>query len=43
MVFQIQIAKRQEAVPLTRDYISQREAALRAVDGLAPSLRVAAE
>jgi cyclopropane-fatty-acyl-phospholipid synthase len=43
MVFQIQIAKRQEAVPLTRDYISQREAALRAMDRSAPSLRVAAE
>jgi cyclopropane-fatty-acyl-phospholipid synthase len=29
MVMQIQIAKRQEVVPLTRDYISEREAELR--------------
>ena len=29
MVFQIQIAKRQDAVPLTRDYIVEREAELR--------------
>ncbi len=29
MVFQIQLAKRQNVVPLTRDYIGKREAALR--------------
>ena len=29
MVFQIQLAKRQEVVPLTRDYIPEREAELR--------------
>ncbi len=29
MVFQIQLAKRQDAVPLTRDYILEREAELR--------------
>ena len=29
MVFQIQLAKRQEAVPLTRDYILEREEELR--------------
>ena len=29
MVFQIQIAKRQDVVPRTRDYISAREEALR--------------
>jgi cyclopropane-fatty-acyl-phospholipid synthase len=29
MVFQIQLAKRQEVVPLTRDYIAEREAELR--------------
>ena len=29
MVFQIQITKRQDAVPRTRDYIGEREAALR--------------
>ena len=29
MVFQIQLAKRQDAVPLTREYILEREAELR--------------
>jgi len=43
MVIQIQLAKRQEAVPLTRDYISQREAALRGKDCCQPDLRIAAE
>jgi cyclopropane-fatty-acyl-phospholipid synthase len=33
MVFQIQLAKRQDAVPLTRDYIGAREAELAASDG----------
>ena len=33
MVFQIQIAKRLDAVPLTRDYIGAREAELAALDG----------
>ncbi len=28
-IFQVQLARRQEAVPLTRDYIAEREAALR--------------
>jgi cyclopropane-fatty-acyl-phospholipid synthase len=28
-IFQIQLARHQEAVPLTRDYIAQREAELR--------------
>ena len=32
MVFQIQLAKHQDAVPLTRDYIGVREALLRAQD-----------
>lgn len=32
MVFQMQIAKRQGAVPLTRDYIGVEEARLRAID-----------
>jgi cyclopropane-fatty-acyl-phospholipid synthase len=27
MVFQLQLAKRQDAVPLTRDYITERERA----------------
>jgi len=43
MVFQIQLAKRQETVPLTRDYISQREAALRAKECFQPGLSIAAE
>jgi cyclopropane-fatty-acyl-phospholipid synthase len=30
MVFQIQLARQQEAVPLTRDYIAERERALSA-------------
>ena len=29
MVFQIQLAKRQDVVPLTRGYIAEREAQLR--------------
>lgn len=32
MVFQMQIAKRQDVVPLTRDYIGVEEARLRAID-----------
>jgi cyclopropane-fatty-acyl-phospholipid synthase len=43
MVFQIQLVKRQESVPLTRDYIGQREAALRAKECCQPGLRIAAE
>ncbi|OYW61543.1 MAG: SAM-dependent methyltransferase [Azorhizobium sp. 32-67-21] len=44
MVFQIQIARRQEAVPLTRDYIAAAEARLRAAErGAAPPLRLAGE
>ena len=43
MVFQIQIARRQDAVPLTRDYIAVREAALRAKEAWQPGLTVAAE
>jgi cyclopropane-fatty-acyl-phospholipid synthase len=33
MVFQIQIAKRQDAVPVTRDYIMRAETRLRALEG----------
>jgi cyclopropane-fatty-acyl-phospholipid synthase len=29
MVFQIQLAKRQDVVPRTRDYVAEREAQLR--------------
>ena len=43
MVFQIQVARRQDAVPLTRDYIAVREAALRAKEAWQPGLKVAAE
>jgi cyclopropane-fatty-acyl-phospholipid synthase len=43
MVFQIQLARRQDAVPLTRNYVTQREAALRAKDCSQLGLRVAAE
>lgn len=43
MVFQIQLAKRQEAVPLTRNYISECEAALRTKEFSQQSLRIAAE
>jgi cyclopropane-fatty-acyl-phospholipid synthase len=43
MVFQIQLAKRLETVPLTRDYIGAREAALRAKEEWQPDQRIAAE
>jgi cyclopropane-fatty-acyl-phospholipid synthase len=43
MVFQIQLAKRLETVPLTRDYIGAREAMLRAKEGWQPDQRIAAE
>jgi len=43
MVFQIQIAKKQDAVPLTRDYILEREAELRRRELALPALREAAE
>ncbi len=43
MVFQIQLAKRQDAVPLTRNYIQEREEALRRKEAAQPLLRQAAE
>ena len=43
MVFQLQLAKRQEGVPLTRDYIAEREAELRRREAARPSVRHAAE
>jgi cyclopropane-fatty-acyl-phospholipid synthase len=43
MVFQIQLAKRQEVVPLTRDYIVEREAELRRREAARPGVRHAAE
>jgi len=44
MVFQIQLAKRQNVVPITRDYIVREEARLRAIEaGQRPPLRLAGE
>jgi cyclopropane-fatty-acyl-phospholipid synthase len=43
MVFQMQLAKRQEAVPLTRDYVPEREAELRRREAAHPAIRHAAE
>ncbi|MEP9376905.1 cyclopropane-fatty-acyl-phospholipid synthase family protein [Aquabacter sp. CN5-332] len=44
MIFQIQLAKRQEAVPLTRDYIAEVEEKLRAAERRAATpLRLAGE
>ncbi len=41
VVFQIQIAKNMQSVPVTRDYIASREADLRRRDSAAPGLRIA--
>ena len=45
MIFQIQMAKRQDIVPLTRDYIAREEARLRGVESTACAtpLRLAGE
>jgi cyclopropane-fatty-acyl-phospholipid synthase len=43
MVFQIQLAKRQEVVPLTRDYIPEREAEFRRREAARSQMRHAAE
>jgi cyclopropane-fatty-acyl-phospholipid synthase len=43
MVFQIQLAKRQDVVPLTRDYIGPREARLREREERKPAFRLAGE
>jgi cyclopropane-fatty-acyl-phospholipid synthase len=44
MVFQIQITKRQDVVPLTRDYIAREEARLRGVEeAKGPKLQLAGE
>jgi cyclopropane-fatty-acyl-phospholipid synthase len=44
MNFQIQITKRQGVVPMTRDYIAQEEAKLRAIErGRQPRLQIAGE
>lgn len=44
MVFQIQLSKRQESVPLTRDYLAREEQRLRGVEAAkGPPLRLAGE
>jgi cyclopropane-fatty-acyl-phospholipid synthase len=44
MVFQIQLTKRQDVVPMTRDYIAAEEQRLRAIDsGRHAPLRLAGE
>ena len=43
MVFQIQITTRHDVVPLIRDYIAAREAALRRRENEQPAIRLAAE
>jgi cyclopropane-fatty-acyl-phospholipid synthase len=44
MVFQLQLTKRQDVVPMTRDYISREEARLHALEGGGrPPLRLAGE
>ncbi len=44
MVIQIQLTKRQDVVPITRDYIAREEARLRALEGgQPPPLRLAGE
>ncbi|ALA18708.1 MULTISPECIES: cyclopropane-fatty-acyl-phospholipid synthase family protein [unclassified Chelatococcus] len=43
MVFQIQLAKKIDTVPLTRTYIAEREAALRRREGQRSPLRLAGE
>ncbi|CAH1660881.1 Cyclopropane-fatty-acyl-phospholipid synthase [Hyphomicrobiales bacterium] len=43
MIFQIQLARQQDSVPLTRDYIARRETALRAREGKPHDLRLAGE
>jgi len=44
MVFQIQLAKRQDVVPMTRDYIAREESRLRTMEsGQRPPLRIAGE
>jgi cyclopropane-fatty-acyl-phospholipid synthase len=44
MVFQIQLTKRQDVVPLTRDYILREEQRLRALEGHSRQpLRIAGE
>jgi cyclopropane-fatty-acyl-phospholipid synthase len=43
MVFQIQLAKSQDIVPMTRDYVGEREARLREREARKPALQLAGE
>jgi cyclopropane-fatty-acyl-phospholipid synthase len=43
VIFQLQLARQVTAVPLTRDYMSRREAELRRKDSAFPALRIAGE
>ena len=44
MVFQLQLTKRPDVVPITRDYLAREEARLRALEGgQRPPLRLAGE
>jgi len=44
MNFQIQLAKRQDVVPMTRDYVGREEARLRSLEAeYRPRLRIAGE
>jgi cyclopropane-fatty-acyl-phospholipid synthase len=44
MNFQIQLAKRQDVVPMTRDYITREEAKLRGLERRSrPQLKIAGE
>ena len=38
LVFQVQMAKHEDSVPITRDYIARREEELRKVEATLPSL-----
>ena len=43
VVFQFQLAKRVDAVPITRDYLADRERRLRSRDSAQPGIRLAGE
>ncbi len=38
LVFQVQMAKHEDSVPITRDYITEREAELRRIEASLPKL-----
>jgi len=43
VIFQVQMAKQHDAVPMTRNYIAEREANLRSRETQIPHLQIAAE